>query len=108
MRTVEGVIFWLFVGVTLTGCTAWRHDPPVALDQHRLDLRECLGVARGWTPIPAPGVGVSPVNTAIAGLDVAATVVGEIEFEARLSRCMGARGYRRAGLTTNIYGWRNE
>lgn len=93
----------------LSGCTHWRHAPPVPLDQHKVDLRACIGVANGRSPlVVVPVVGTAPLTQALGGFAMAATIAEEFAFEQRLRSCMSQRGYRRAGFTTNIYGWKGE
>jgi hypothetical protein len=106
MTTWRAVV--VMITLTLTGCTHWRHVPPVSLAQHQVDLRACIGVARGLVPpvavVPAP----KSVALAVSSLTFAATVVEEFQFERRLEACLTARGYQRAGFTTNIYGWTGD
>jgi hypothetical protein len=88
----------------LVGCTGYIHEPPVTLEQHRVDLEACRMAVRYPAGIPTGlGLGNSGVAVATSAVGVAASEVDNFNRESAIIECMKGRGYR-AGLTFNPYG----
>lgn len=108
--TALGRLAWIGLAVgllALTGCTHWRHIPPVSYEQHRVEMRECMRFANGLGgPIVVVTDRITPFGTALTGLGFAANLAREMAVEERLAACMTARGYYRDGFTANRYGWK--